>query len=730
MVARLTTRTIPSHRVVGPTVLVFAVSFVCVTVLTVWVMYTKHHRPESDTIIARSSSLPRLPPFPNIAPLVAAPPAAPSAAGRTVCAQFVGNAAGKYIPSPADALRPCDSDADCASCSGGASVCVDTAHGDGADVYSDVAHHQAALGGGGGTKFCLPPPKQCLPTVAQQAASPWLAPMPCTHTSDCAPCVDPNLERGDPTDDAATATTTVLTCQTVTHPVTMVSGSDTVNVPPGRFCMPATTPGCHPDNGTLVWTTDGWTCQCKYPGIFGGAACDVMVACNRHLTSPESRAHQNLLLNTPTPPGVDPTPWTPESGVNPTLCHEKGVTDTSKWNRVCTSSSSSSPSSSSSRSDDPACTPTSVSGLFSSHGNNPNTTGVLVPNVVCQCDGLMAPSNTAFTYDPYDGLTCVPDNCSVNAAGGRTGLIMNAWSADPDVPPNSCVCSGADATLYAYSQTDGFTYTGPCRDTVVPGSDNITVWANTQHAESQACATTPNTNPVTTGLVPGKAVDAQGVATIDVCSTDPCRGRYTDNNFIPPHTDTFFGHYDAAAGTCACVSPSATVDVDDGICDHTVNPVCKTCVNACVNDPCRDHVTRPCLEKIQCTTNSNGLPVCKCPAGCGNTDGMTCAKQFTEADRPGPGSGVPCNGFVGVPNMCEPGLGECRCHKAESKDNTFASCEDKEFRVAMCTESDAALPSCHTGGSSDFGECAGSSCPQEYGKGCFTDQQDHYGDPW
>ena len=197
----LTQRTIPSHRVVGATVLVFAVSFVCVTVLTVLMIYTKNHRPESD-IIARSSSLPRLPPFPNIAPLVAAPAAPPTtSAGRsTVCAQFVGNAAGKYIPSPADALRPCDSDTDCASCGGGV-ACVDTAHGDGADVYSDVVRHQAALvgGGRGGTKFCLPHPKQCLPTVAQQAASPWLAPMPCTHTSDCAPCVDPNLEGGDPT---------------------------------------------------------------------------------------------------------------------------------------------------------------------------------------------------------------------------------------------------------------------------------------------------------------------------------------------------------------------------------------------------------------------------------------------------------------------------------------------------------------------------------------------------
>jgi len=660
-------------------VLVFFITFITTLVLTVLVAYVW----DGETPLPPHAGAKALPPFPLVVPLAVAPPTSPT---TDTCVNLVGAANGGYVPSPLNPLRPCSSDTDCEGCHITPSElnhqtlsCVS------GSTYPNVPAQQTALNNRS-AKFCLPKRHACLPPRRDDLLA-------CTHDADCASC-DDEIGNG-----------AAMQCQIVSRP--KVIGFDDMSevfaVEPGKWCLPRTGE-CDAENGVLQWTTGGWACNCRYPNIHGGESCNVMKACNNFLTTPWSREQQQLLLNEET---SDPEVWKMDTGVNPVLCHNIEESDRSKWDLVC---------------------------------NAANTN--LVPNTVCQCDGLMLGSHTGFRNEAENPLTCTVDSCSVNALGGRAvePLSLNLWSTTQ--PPNQCVCSGANSRIWdsdsrnpdIVQATDpalaellraqeGYIFRGRCNDVVLPNSQ-VTLLAKNERKDSAICEDGSNDVAEVSSLVPGFAQNAAGDATVNVCSADPCRGMYSDPSFSPTKEFTNWGHYGATAGECLCAPPSVRVPLV-GECENTLNPVCSTCVNACVgmdsNDPddwpCRQHPKNPCPQKPQCITDTNGKAQCMCPVGCGNTDGVTCAAQFDH--------NAGCKGYVGVPNICKPevvgGYSACKCHEGRRpKDGGGAwsittKCVDTDRFYAKCTGTTSTKPTCREGSAGMFVTCAGSACPDETG---------------
>ena len=595
-----------------------------------------------------------LPPFPNVAPLVISPELDPTS---TSCVSLVGDATGAYVPAPMNPLRACGSDGDCSGCT---SSPIDTPLSCRAPS-SDVAAQQAALGNSA-SAYCLPTPQTCLePLVA------------CTHDIDCASCSD-------------TVGDQAMQCQIVSAPKKIALDAGELDVPPGQWCLPKTG-ACDAVNGVLHWTTAGWTCACRYPAIHGGEKCDILKACNNSLTTGWSAGNQQLLLNKPGPPQV----WDMASGVNPMLCHVEG-----EWDKPC----------------------------------EPGT----LPNAVCQCDGLMLGSRMGFRNEATDPLTCTPDSCSGNAMGGRASepLELVDWSPNnPHTGENQCVCSGADSRIWDLDTRDpatlepeladtlrlqqGYVYTGRCADTTIATNGSVVVLeAEPGHASSAACSRQNNAHAEITSLVPGFADDESGTATVSVCSADPCRGKYSDINFQPPEGLQDWGHYSAEAGACECVNTeevhTRSVAVPG---DGVVNPVSSVCTNACEGMdsanpedwPCKQDPNRPCPAKPQCITGEQGEAVCVCPAGCGNTDGLTCMAQFDNESS--------CAGYTEVPNACKPQDGkrsQCKCHRGRDRPDAplggLQDCRNTGEFYAMCT-TDPNDASCHVGGKRGASSCGG-----------------------
>lgn len=434
------------------------------------------------------------------------------------------------------------------------------------------------------------------------------------------------------------------------------------------------------------------------PGHSRGDNCSIFKACNNPLTTEWSAGNQQLLVNEDSP---NPQVWTMDSGINPMLCHVEGVTDRSQWDKTC---------------------------------------GVdTIPNVVCQCDGLMLESRMGFRTEPTNPLTCTPDSCSVNALGGRATepLTMMDWSPnDPNVPPNQCVCSGADARIWDIDTRDpseveetdpvlaetlrlqqGHVYTGRCRDTAIAtNGSRVVLKANPDHANSDACSLANNQHAEITSLVPGFAVAEAGNAEVSVCSADPCRAHYSDVNFRPPEDIQNWGHYSTENGACECVSPSKSTTIESD--DLTVNPVASVCANACAgmesddpNDwPCKQDPNRPCPEKPQCLTGDNGEAVCVCAEGCGNIDGNTCVEKFDDQTS--------CHGYAGMPNVCNPNSdgvpSKCMCHRGRAREefdlvyDITPDCYNTDTWYSMCTTATWENPTCHVGGDRGLSLCGGS----------------------
>jgi len=580
-----------------------------------------------------------MPPFPNIAPLVAAPPDV-----KSVCVNMVEDPTGKSIPSPKNQLRVCDSDYDCADCET-SPVPVHCA-----TPSREVAEQQADLDNAA-PKYCIPKQQSCLPSLHE-----------CSHDADCAVC-------DDEVDDGQ-----AMQCEMVADPKNIQVEGTTVEVPPGRGCLPRTGK-CDSKNATLQWTSEGWTCECKYPSIFGGEACDILLACNNPLTTDWSAGNQQLLVNERTD---TPRVWTPDTDINPMLCHVDGAPE-SEWDKPCSKET--------------------------------------IPNVICQCDGLMKGSMMGFRNDTHDPLTCVPDNCSVNAGGGRAREPFELEEWAKGVAPNHCICSGKDARIWRPGREphdpvvvhaqDGYFYTGRCSDTRLPTKGSVvTLKANPGHASSEECARESNAHSEITSLVPGFAENSREDALVSVCSDDPCRGRYSDPNFRPPEDLQSLGHYNADAGSCECHKARA-VQVDT---DIVVNPVGSTCADVCAGMdsenpedwPCKNDSERPCPGKPQCITGSKGEPVCLCPDGCGNIDGSTCAQQFDFGEQ--------CTGFVDSPNICRPHNGvptRCSCHQGRARDSQTSSCHGTTHFFALCTTDMGMATSCHYGEDRNASKCGG-----------------------
>lgn len=675
-----------TQRVVVIPLVVFFVTLIVACVLTVFIFYVW----DQDPALPAPRGTRANPPFPTAAPIVVPPETDPL---ENVCVTFVGDANGAYVPSPLQTLRPCKNDSECEGCVTSPLQkhvkCVDGETWEGVDAAQSALNNSSS-------KFCLPRRSACLPPASD-------ALMACAHDMDCAHCNDElGGFRGKLTCNIVSTPQLILRDTNDGVPLNQselegLTRNDVIEVPKGQWCLPSSLGiACDAENGILEWTSEGWNCRCRYPSVHGGDACDVMLACNNFITTPWSRDKQQLLLNDATDP---PEVWTVASGVNPTLCHYDG-TPREEWNEVCDAS-------------------------------KPE----LLSNTVCQCDGLMLGSYTSFRSEVDDPLTCTPDSCSFNALGGRARepLALSTWSADTNVPPNQCICSGAGSRLWDSDPRDpesveasgdpdtaallraqeGYIYKGRCEDVTLPNSV-VKLVADPEHVASDVCGDVPNTRSDVTGLVPGYAQDTTGTASVAVCSADPCRGVYSDQNFSPPSDVKYLGHYDAQIGMCSCNSPAASVRLKEA-CDYTVNPVCTTCVNACTGMesedpddwPCRLHGTRPCRSKPECVTDENGFPTCLCPSGCGNIDGFTCAEQFLD--------GTGCKGFLKVPNICKPVNGvesHCECHQNRKKNLFGLSCQDGDNFYAKCTTSRSNFK---CGGSSVFGGCGGSPCPEEEG---------------
>lgn len=621
-------------------ILVFVITLVATLVLVVMLsrVFDKEHA------LTGSKSLP---PFPNVMPLVAAPEVAPTS---TACVSLVGDETGAYVPAPMTALRVCGSDADCDCTSSPIHTDISC------QVPSaDVAAQQAALGNSA-SSYCLPTPQACMQSLVA-----------CTHDMDCASC--------DKVGDQA------MQCQIVSAPKKLSVDESILDVPIGQWCLPKTGE-CNAENGVLHWTTDGWTCTCRYPEIHGGDSCDVMKACNNPLTTAWSAGNQQLILNKSGTPQV----WDMASGVNPMLCHVEGGEE---WDKPCESGT--------------------------------------VPNVVCQCDGLMLGSHMGFRNEATDPLTCTPDSCSVNAMGGRASepLEMQDWSPNnPYAGLNQCVCSGANSRIWDIDTRDpdtveddvlaetlrmqqGYVYTGRCTDTTIATNGSLVVLpADPEHASSVACTSGSNQHADVTSLVPGFADDVTGTATVSVCSADPCRGTYSDVNFQPPEDLQDWGHYDTEAGACECAEHTRSVMVPG---DGVVNPVSSVCVNACAGMesdnpddwPCKNDPNRPCPGKPTCITGDTGEAVCVCPTGCGNTDGSTCIEQFQNETS--------CAGYTNVPNVCTDNA-KCKCHQSRYRPGSLfptGDCKTGVDMYAMCTLDTSTAPTCHTGSTLRAPSCGG-----------------------
>lgn len=583
-----------------------------------------------------------MPPFPNIAPLVAAPPAA-----KSVCVNLIGDASGRFTPSPKAKLQPCISNDECLACT---TSPVDVpVH---CDIPSrEIANQQADLDNPS-ARYCIPKTKLCLPELQS-----------CSHDADCAVCDD---EVGDGQ---------AMQCEMVSKPKNIQVGDETVEVPSGRWCLPRTGT-CDSANASLQWTLDGWKCECKYPSIFGGEACDIFLACNNPLTTDWSAGNQQLLVNENTD---SPRVWAVDTDINPMLCHVEGAPE-SEWDKPCGKDT--------------------------------------IPNVVCQCDGLMKESLMGFRNDTHDPLTCVPDSCSMNANGGRANEPFELKEWAKGVPPNHCVCSGRDSRIWRPGREtddpdvvhaqDGYAYTGRCTDTqIATNGAVVTLRADPGHAGSEECGRESNMHAEITSLVPGFAENSTRNALVSVCSDDPCRGRYSDPNFRPPEDLQSLGHYNAAAGSCECKEARA-VKVDT---DIVVNPVGSTCADACAGMasedpadwPCKNATDRPCPGgKPRCITGSRGEAVCLCPEGCGNIDGGTCAEQYIFGEQ--------CTGDVDTPNICKPYNGvptRCACHQGRARDSQTSSCHGTPHFFAVCTTDTGIASTCHYGEDRNAAKCGG-----------------------
>jgi hypothetical protein len=639
-------------------ILLFVGTLLLVCILTV--VLTKVW--DTEPALAKTGTRPAAP-FPNAFPQVMSPPQNP-VNDNPQCVVLQPDARGALHPSPSVKLISCTNDTQCEL------GCDTKQHSDYYTVkcekvgpgtsYPDVQEQQAKLGVHG-TSFCLPEKHECMGSTDPNQLQ------TCAMDSDCVVCNDdlPNQE--------------VMTCQEVPKDgarfsVPPMSPTGIVDVPNGKFCLPKIKT-CNFKNGFAEWTeNEGWKCICNNPNVMGGDDCNTLIACQADLTTADSQSQnlQTLLVNQAGPLVI----WHPGMGIDPEKCY---IPEDGKDVKDCKQ-------------------------VVCSTENN-------VPTTVCRCQGRQVGTGRTFVNIPDNPLSCVVDSCNVGPLGGTStpDLLQQEWSTTQ--PKNRCICSGANSMTWKVSTDTGkYSYVGYCDDFHVPvNNSKVTIPKNDEWAKGDMCKNRAQNNYAQDSqLVPGRARvsnpnDPNAPLTYeDVCSPDPCTGKYGDPNFSS--TVANYGHFDATSGECLCTGgaraiPSKKTDK----CDNTENPVCNTCVNACVNmgkpnAPCKPLEDPPGRgTQPLCSTNADGGATCTCPAG--STDppiyGKYCASTFDYQDA--------CEGFVNVPGICKKRDDDKTVYCINPK-RTGCSCSSGPVGCTCCSEGDGKAQ-CLTTGKPDYGSC-------------------------
>lgn len=644
----------------GSYALIFCVTFLLIVCLTV----------VTAKIFDRTPPLPAgkyAPPFPDTAPLLPKPTAAPNQAGG--CVSYCTNSAtGDMEPCEAVALQTCTSDSDCANCM--AATPRQDIKCAAPTQWPHVQAQQASLNNKS-DKYCLPTRASCLNL-------PDTAPLQeCNSDADCLRCNDalPNGEK--------------FQCQPTKQNTFVNLAGKTVLAPyTGSFCVPQYT-GCDPQYGVATWTSDRqWKCDCKYPNVMGGPACDQLVACNASELTPWSKDKQQLLLNIPGEDGSKVgDPWTIASGVDPNKCVGADGKQVE-----CSAAAS-------------------------------------TRTVACRCDGVHAGSLATYTFTPGDPLTCTLDPCYASDFGtGKTWLYDATRGTDktqlptiPNLPVAAgpqCSCSGFGSGVWTYQApkdntdpTQGYKWKGYCKEVHVPGT-SIVLPAD---ADQAVCAAQKqaNTDAQASLLIPG--VNQQGKA---VCAVDPCSGLSSDKSYRTNIGVTgSFGHFDAKAGTCLCSTMDGAVNIELTAtnCDRTVNPACSYCANACIGGQQEIETLCPVQKGSSCspvcTTSPTGAKVCECgkvPGGnqCFWYNGE-CVEQknFMEC----------CEDFHGVAGVCAGKENSCRVVRSKSTGNGCSvATQDFVQQAVVCDHRDQ----CGSGWCGAAGK--GPTCKCGDAAGCTT----------
>jgi hypothetical protein len=629
----------------GSYALVFFVTFLLVAALTLIVSKLFDKTP---TVPSASAA----PPFPDAYPVI--PPAPTDPTGPRCFNLCTHPATGELAPCPTTALTPCDPSVPttCDACAKKQPTsnlqCVP------ASAWPTVAADQAKLLNAH-SHYCLPPRLECLKLPDSDPL------VPCATDDDCVQCVD------------ALSDGKGFTCQVMAGGSTVDLEGRSVVVPQsGRYCSPVRK-ACDPRYGTATWTERGWTCRCKYPELFGGPACNTLIACDAQNVTPWSQKQQTLLLNMVGKDGsMVGSPWSWETGVDPSKCVGAG-------------------------------------------GEQVECVPGLQPTVACQCDGLRKGTHDTYTYVPGKPLQCQRDPCFGLEGIGKTWLWEGAPPRIPNLPETTCACSGLGSHAWTKSNTpdaesEGFSFRGYCQDYTIPGTSIVIAGGSGGGCEKVAIT---NHDSQATFLVPGKSTGNESV-----CVKDPCMGQYADLAYRTNVGTSFgsMGHFDASTGKCACSAGGQEVVVAD--CDPLVNPVCSTCANAClgsIDDTCPLHETvtsdgttlkDACNRK--CVTTSSGTRQCLFDDSCFMLGNKIYKKR---------GSHECCEGLRGVEDACElASKGEtcmqvksmkypdCRTNNEDYYSTAFICSKDKSCGPHACRQGSlfSSLDPCGGDGQSEF----------------------------
>lgn len=374
------------------TISVFLVILVGVCALTVWLSKLYDTTPTITKNYGSAS------PFPDVAPIVSPPPVDPV---TDMCFKWCAFSGGTFEPCAAQ-LQKCNN-----STNGTCDLCSSNQPGveitcQSVSTYFNDPEQQAQANKAYGPNgyACLPNKKSCLNPNAL---------VKCNTSQDCGVCSE------TPTDLNGAA----MACEYVSEGSNInLQGSDVDNVPGGWYCLPERK-ACNMQAGRAVWTDQGWSCDCLWPTIMAGPACNTLVACSNEETSgaqvgqtpgaedpSNSSTMQNLYVNCPTTEAcgnlgkgpLESRVWNPASTIDPLACYCPGT--------------------------DPSIAVTCGNATACVGGIEP------IPTTVCRCDGRQASTNQNFTYSDTNRHACVIDRCNVGAWGrklpGDTAYFSNA----------------------------------------------------------------------------------------------------------------------------------------------------------------------------------------------------------------------------------------------------------------------------------------------------------------